>query len=328
MNETDVREAVVVPLLESLGYATGTEFDIIREQALRYPQQFLGRKKPAKDPALRGRADYILQVRERVRWVLEVKGPNEPLNVDAAEQAYTYASHAEIRAVYFVLANGPELVVYAVSSGPDVPPVLRLRYEELAERFADLLNVLGPEAVERDFPDAGELTSPPLGPGLRSTARVLSGVMEYKRSTMPGTDSVLQLRMFIVNGFVQRNDAGKIVAFLETESSIRDHQQLSEQLGLHAFELLCEQPSLSIDPDRPSHFACTLTATFPPNTEMLDINTWKKVSVPFAIRFTTEVSAAGVLEGNTFAGVFRTFVTLGLQFPSATLEGSFSLRLG
>ena len=50
MGEADVREEVLAPLVRSLGYRTGGEHDVIREQSLRYPKIFLGRKNPAKDP--------------------------------------------------------------------------------------------------------------------------------------------------------------------------------------------------------------------------------------------------------------------------------------
>ena len=67
MGEADVREEVLAPLVRELGYRTGTEFDIIREQSLRYPKIFLGRKNPKKDAELRGKADYILEVRDQIR---------------------------------------------------------------------------------------------------------------------------------------------------------------------------------------------------------------------------------------------------------------------
>ena len=65
-NEQDVREEFLAPLLKQLGYAKGTESNIIREQSLslRYPKAFLGRKKPKSDPILRGEADYICEVIE------------------------------------------------------------------------------------------------------------------------------------------------------------------------------------------------------------------------------------------------------------------------
>jgi hypothetical protein len=59
MNEMDVREIIVRPLLHKLGYKHGTKANIRTEVSLRYERAFLGRKKPTKDPPLAGRADYI-----------------------------------------------------------------------------------------------------------------------------------------------------------------------------------------------------------------------------------------------------------------------------
>ena len=97
-NEADVREEVIAPLLRELGYRSGTEHDVIREQLLRYPRQVLGRKDRSKDPELRGKADYILEANHRIRWVIEAKAPGTSLTDDHIEQAWTYANHAEVQA--------------------------------------------------------------------------------------------------------------------------------------------------------------------------------------------------------------------------------------
>ena len=80
MNETDVREVIVRPLIERLGYRHATD--------------------PQKDPPLMGRADYICEVVSFGRWVVEVKSPAEALCQDVVEQAHTYASHPEIAASF------------------------------------------------------------------------------------------------------------------------------------------------------------------------------------------------------------------------------------
>ena len=67
LNETDIREEIIAPLLRYLGYRSGTSNNIIREQPLSYPKEFLGKKKK-NDPILRGRADYICDVKGQVKW--------------------------------------------------------------------------------------------------------------------------------------------------------------------------------------------------------------------------------------------------------------------
>lgn len=66
LNESDVREEILAPLVGDLGYRSGTEHNVIREQPLRYPHAFLGRKDSKRDPLLRGKADYILVAGRRV----------------------------------------------------------------------------------------------------------------------------------------------------------------------------------------------------------------------------------------------------------------------
>jgi hypothetical protein len=107
--EADVREEIITPLLHRLGYKAGSRANIIREQPLRYPKEYLGHKKPRRDPPLRGRADYILDVDGLVRWTIEAKAPNALISVDDIEQAYSYARHPEVRAVFFAIINGAEL---------------------------------------------------------------------------------------------------------------------------------------------------------------------------------------------------------------------------
>jgi hypothetical protein len=75
MNETDVREIIVRPLLERLGYRHGTDANIRTEQRLTYAHTFLGRKNPSQrylkfDPAGRPSEDLVDQTRTREgdRW--------------------------------------------------------------------------------------------------------------------------------------------------------------------------------------------------------------------------------------------------------------------
>ncbi len=76
MNETDVREAVIAPLIRELGYAADSRHRVKCEVALAYSRLSLGRKDEKKDPILRGRADYKLSADDLVNWVIEAA--NEP----------------------------------------------------------------------------------------------------------------------------------------------------------------------------------------------------------------------------------------------------------
>jgi hypothetical protein len=78
LNEADVRAEIIDPLLRLLGYRAGaTDSKIIREQSLllRYDKASLDRKNQKSDLVLRGRADYICEVDNSIRWVIEAKPP-------------------------------------------------------------------------------------------------------------------------------------------------------------------------------------------------------------------------------------------------------------
>ncbi len=151
-NETDVREEIISPLLRHLGYRAQSSANIVREQSLRYPRAFLGRKNPLRDPPLRGRADYILEVQGPIRWTIEAKPPTAPISLDDIDQAYTYACHPEVRAVLFAIVNGTELRVYQTNRGPEAAPMLALEYGDISRAMQRIENLLGPEAVRRDHP--------------------------------------------------------------------------------------------------------------------------------------------------------------------------------
>jgi hypothetical protein len=327
MNEADVREEVLAPLIRLLGYRTGTAFNVIRELSLRYPRIFLGRKDLRKDPELRGKADYIMEVQGRIRWVIEAKPPGVDMVTDDIEQAYSYASHSEVRAVYFVLCNGREIRVYLTQNAPNVGPILSLRYEQLDEKYPRLIDILGPEAIERDFPDRPSSTSPPIGPGLRSIVRVASGIIRYER-TSPHDPALSQLQTAIVDGAVERDEKNRLVAFLRTQAPIRTLQEFNERMGLSDFEMVSNDSQLSIDLDRPTIFANSNTVVLPEGTELLDMRTWKQVLLPVSLRCDVVAIASGVLHENTFSGQFASVMQMrGPPAMNMRLEGEFFVRL-
>lgn len=327
MGESDVREEVLAPLVRMLGYRTGTEFDVIREQSLRYPKIFLGRKNPAKDVELRGKADYILEVAGHARWVLEAKAPGVKIDIDCIEQAWTYANHAEVRAVYFVLCNGLELKVFATQSAPSVGAFLTVTYDALEERLPQLANVLGPTALQRDFPDQLALVGQPLGPGLRAFARVASGTIVYQKSTLP-QPMLSQMQIAIVDGAVERDEHGHLLVYLRTQAPLRSFQELNESLGLHGFEMHSNDTEVSLDPHHPTEFVYRRAVTLPEGSESLDTTTWQKVKLPMTMHCEVIARATGYLRDQTFAGRFVSEIRIvNILFPPVVLEGEFNVRL-
>lgn len=326
LNETDIREEVIAPLLRRLGYSSGTTNDVIREQSLRYPNLSLGRKDPKKDPELRGKADYILEVSKRLRWVVEAKAPQVEIGINEIEQAWSYANHPEVRAIYFVLCNGRTLSVYRTAHGPQAEAVLSLTYERFDQDFQLLENLLGPAAMTRDFPHVELDVGVPIAPGLRSLARITNGVIRYEKNSLNLT-VLSELQTGIRDGAVERDESGRLIAYLKTAGPSRSLQELNERLGLSTFEMKSDDAQLSGDPARPTAFIYQNRVTLPAGERILDLSTWKEVQLPVNVSCDVHAEARGIYRDRTFSGTFATRMEYQGSGAVITMSGTFEVYL-
>lgn len=322
LNEADVREEVIAPMLRQLGYRSGTANDVIREQSLRYPRVFLGRKDPKRDPILRGKADYILEVDGRLRWVIEAKAPGVEIDVDCIEQAWTYSNHAEVRAVYFAVSNGRELRVFRTNDAPTVGAILTLSYEELSTRFYSLESLLSPEALLRDFQKFELDIGAPIASGLRSIARIANGAIRYRR-TVPAIGFLKELQFGIASGAIERDERGKLVAFYKVTVPSRSLQELNERLGFSHLEMASDDSRLSEDARFPTVFQYQNTIVLPKGVEVLDMSTWQRVTLPHDITCDVRTIARGSYKARRFAGDFAARLRYREFGFDLTLEGVF-----
>ncbi len=325
LNETDIREEIIAPLLRYLGYRSGTEHNVIREQSLSYPKSFLGRKKNT-DPILRGRADYICEAYRQVRWVIEAKSPDASLNQDAQEQSWTYANHPEIRAIYFCLTNGQEFKIYQTNRGPEEAPVFQCGYDELESSLITIENILSPDSLLRDYSNQEVDSGIPIGPGLRSIVRITTGSIVYNDNSMK-LPHLIGLVMTITGGSVERGEDGKLEVYIETMVPFQSLQRLNEKLGLHSLRLTSESESVSCDPERPTIFASVTDHILPQGEMVLDLTTWRESPFPINMNVNTQTRAVGYLESNTFQGEFEgllAYQEIGLQ---VSMTGEFNVHL-
>ncbi|MDR3112231.1 MAG: type I restriction enzyme HsdR N-terminal domain-containing protein, partial [Elusimicrobiota bacterium] len=104
--EDSVREVIILPLLESLGYK---QKDIVRSKSFKLKAGST-RKEIILIP------DYLLKIDGKYACVLDAKAPGKDiLRGDTVEQVYSYAAHPEIRSVYFALCNGREFSLFKTS---------------------------------------------------------------------------------------------------------------------------------------------------------------------------------------------------------------------
>jgi len=318
LNEADIREEVIAPLLRRLGYRSGTVNNVIREQplSLRYPRAFLGRKNPNKDPLLRGKADYICEVQGPIRWVIEAKPPSVEITLDDIEQAFTYANHPEVRAVLYCVCKGHELKVFQTNLGPDAEPLLSIEYPEFNRRFDEIGNLLLPESIRREFRTHGIDTGKPLGPGLRSIVRVTGGQIEYLKNSwnLPYLNNFI---LAITGGSIERNESGQMIAVIKTLSPYASFQRLNERIGMEEIEATSEDNVVSTDPSNPTRFVSRRTVIFPQGERVLNLETWREDVFQMNIPCETLTTAEGVLDGQVFSGQF--FLSISLAIPGVTV---------
>jgi hypothetical protein len=325
LNETDIREEIIAPLLRHLGYRSGTENNIIREQALSYPKLSLGRKQK-NDPILRGRADYICDVQGKMKWVIEAKAPAALLDKEAEEQSWSYANHPEIRAIYFCLCNGKEFQVFQTNSGPDAEPIFNCKYEELIESTDTIRNILSPDSIIRDYPEYEIDYGKPIGTGLRSIVRVTNGSITYHSNSI-NLKPLIGMMTSITKGSVERNEDGVLEAYIETQVPYQSLQKLNEKLGLHSSRLTSEDRMISNDPQYPSIFSSLTNHIIPQGEMILDLTTWKEQPFPLNVTVQTQTIASGYLDGNKFTGQFKAILFYREFNIKVTMDGSFNAHL-
>lgn len=326
MNEADIREEVLAPLIRFLGYRSGTKNNVIREQSLTYPRVFMGRKKPQSDPLVRGRADYILETENKIRWVIEAKPPSEKINHDVIEQAFTYANHPEVRAVYFMISNCIQTVIYQTNFSPDKKPLLEISYNQLNSKLESLKNILNPSSISKDFPDIKPDTRPPLANGLRSIARITSGIIQYKNNNL-NFQALNEMQTTIIDGALERNEQNQMIAYLNTLAPTQSIQELSERLKLSSFEMISEDSKLSEDKNFPTLFEYNETAILPAGEKILNILTWEHVILEKNISCKITAKAQGIFINGCFEGTFQTLMYYQEFNMEIQMDGIFKIHL-
>jgi hypothetical protein len=320
MNEADVREDVAMPLLQALGYATGTANDIIREKTLQYPHNFLGRKKKT-DPPLRGRADYILTVLGAGSWTLEIKAEEFEIDREAIEQAITYARHPQVAGSYAAVLNGKRFVAFHNTQRSDERPVIDLHVGEIAELAKALESTLSPSAIRQDCSPPKVDVEMPLATGLRSYARIAKASILYDKfiwrsniavpseaaTTLDETCRRMSgLRVSASGGWIKRDEKSRIIAKLEWVFPNDDLRKFAERKQIAEMEYVCLTSTLSEDPLVPSIFHIVGKINIDAGDSLFDMATWttKLAGIDAVLAYggqATGFLAAGVFQGTVEA---------------------------
>ncbi|GEM_PF-2221098 len=137
--EDSVREELIVPLLQRLGYSASGNGQICRSVTLAHPFVKLGSKRHR----IKIIPDYTLKVNNQTCWILEAKPPVEPTKGENAQQAFSYAIHPDVRVRYFAVCNGKWFTVYDVFR---LEPILDFKLVAIDSHWQKLVALLSPDA--------------------------------------------------------------------------------------------------------------------------------------------------------------------------------------
>lgn len=345
-NETDVREEVAAPLLERLGYKRGTENQISRELSLRYDRESLGRKKP-NDPPLRGRADYVLSVAGAGRWVFEIKGPAFPLDLDAIEQAITYARHPEVAATYAALTNGVRFVIVRASQRADDQALLDIEVESIDTLVAATRSILSPASIRRDCAPPIVDVGAPLADGYRSFAEITGGYLTYRQfeyganaplhpafdaSFLELRDRIVGYRAAVEGGRVWRDAESRIKANVIWTAPREEVMKFAIDKRMVDAEYICLDDTISLDENNPSAFDVVGSLKIEEGEEIYNVLKWQSQSAGTTMQMVYTGLATGYLEGDAFKGRFLSNIDISLPiFPgliiSTYMRGDFSVTI-
>lgn len=308
MNETDVRESLVRPFLERLGYKHGTDATIITEKTLRYERAFLGRKNDKKDPILQGRADYICDVISFGRWVVEVKAPSEALNQDVVEQAHTYAAHPEIGASLFLVTNGRFYRLF--ETGRLDRPAMEWQYQDQDDNMLRLFNVLSPEAIRQRAKRLLIDVDEPLGKDLASKLRIVGGEITYEQhysdhpllQTIPSDGLVLA----VTGGQISRDGDLRIrghVKVAKANPFVNPFDESSDG-GSDSYDFHSATKYIADQPDRPTIFQ-NMTSRHAPLGKEIRIPGMPAFPLPYEVDSTTYTEAVAYVQGLVFTGTIK-----------------------
>lgn len=141
--EDSVREEIIKPLLDNLGYSAGGLNRIVRSRGLTHPFVYIG----TKSQRIEIIPDYLLLVENKPVWVLDAKAPGENIQTGKnVQQAYSYAIHPEVNATYYALCNGKEFIVFEKNQ----PQKARLYFQlsEIEQHWDKFYQLLVPTAFK------------------------------------------------------------------------------------------------------------------------------------------------------------------------------------
>lgn len=164
-----------------------------------------------------------------------------------------------------------------------------------------------------------------IGPGLGSTARIVGGHIRYERNSW--NNPSLELNVPVVDGLIERDEDGKLKAFVKAMQPSQPSQQMLERFGFDSFNLKSEDTVGSTDPARPSVFTGSRRMVISAGENMFDPATRQQVVLPVDLVINTRTVVSGILDRRRFTGSFSVAAEYNMLLPPLELSGTFDIQL-
>lgn len=184
--------------------------------------------------------------------------------------------------------------------------------------------MLCPASILRDHPDIEADFGEPLGKGLRSLVRIANGVISYHECSV-NLPAIKEIQTVIYGGSVERDTEKGLIAYLKTIAPTKSLERLNQRLGISAFEMQSGSMYLSSDPANPTVFRGAQTVTLPAGERLLDINSWREVTLPMNITCRVSTQASGHLQNNRFYGDFISDMDYKTMNQQIRLKGEYEI---
>lgn len=136
LNETTVREEIINPLINALGYSS-IKKNVMREYRLKKPDIVIGSKREKNNYM----PDYLMVAKNKEKWILEAKSMKCNIDEDKYfDQAFSYAINKEINATYFAICNGKKFSLYSVNKREKIFSFLLKELEKYEMYLNDFLS--------------------------------------------------------------------------------------------------------------------------------------------------------------------------------------------
>ena len=308
MSEADVREVIIRPLLEKLGYAHNTINDIKTERRFKYAEKYLGRIKPGKGISVEGIADYERIAGPFGKFIVEAKAPSESLDEKVVLQTHSYAAHPEVNARHFLVSNGRSFALYATSDLRE--PVLSWAYHDEDSVFAELQNYLAPDAIKRRMNLDRFEPGRPLVLGLGPSAKIVGGHVVY--SNYHSNDAILNGFLGTLSGRqegitgekVERAVDGTIVAYVKVATPISEMVGAAGARPDYLLPFSTASEFISTDKLAPSIFVGRDVNTEHSEIDISQLTGRPSAKLSLDMRFTAVTEAIGYVENRRFSGTF------------------------